>query len=150
MTNILFHQLHLALKFELDSVENRLNQLLAGDYPTGSAVSFMRRLLTDLQDQRARVLQILHDLAIDPKGAFDRLVSEHRKLILRSPTLVYLENAQTLRVPWSLVPSIETLAKNLLPGRLADHNHRRRIQLFDKLERVRQPQGPLGFSVRAS
>ena len=118
MPNILFHQLLLSLTFELESFEGRLNQLRAGDYPTAAANSLIAQLIKDLEEQRKRIAQIVTDLASDPKGAFDRLSSEHRKFIYRLPSLASLENAQTRRVPWSLVPSIEALASTLLPGRL--------------------------------
>jgi hypothetical protein len=113
-----FHQLHLSVAFEIDAFDNRLNQLRAGDYPTSAADSLIKRLIDDCRDQRARIKQIVNDLPNDAKGAFDRLRSEHRKLIYRLPLLVNLENAQTRRVPWSFVPSIESFAKVLLPGRL--------------------------------
>lgn len=116
MPNILFHQLLLSLTFELESFEGRLNQLRAGDYPTAAANSLIAQLIKDLEEQRKRIAQIVTDLASDPKGAFDRLSSEHRKFIYRLPSLASLENAQTRRVPWSLVPSIEALASTLLPG----------------------------------
>jgi hypothetical protein len=112
-----FHRLHSLVIFEIGSFEGRLKQLSADDYPTDTAPSFIKLLLTDLADQRKRISQIVSDLPHDEKGAFARLRSEHRKLVLQFQFVNFLQNAQTRRVPWSLVPTLERFADRLLPGK---------------------------------
>ncbi len=113
----LFRGLVSLLNFEFEGFEARLGGLAAEDYPSDAAPELIKYLLRELTDQRNRVSSIERDFAVDPRGAFDRLRSEHRKLNLRFPFASHIRDAQTRHVPWSLVPSIEHLGEKLVPNR---------------------------------
>jgi len=66
---------------------------------------------------RERITLIKNDLPHDQKGAFQRLRSEHRKLVLLFEYVTFLQSARTRVVPWSIVPTVERLAEHLLPMR---------------------------------
>lgn len=131
MIPLLFRNLQLLVSVEIDNIRQRLNQLAADHYPTTVASSLITQLLEDLAKQEKDIEQIISEYPADPKGAGDRLRSEHRKLISKNlPYLASIENARTLKVPWSLVPGIESICSQLINDRelltsaLSEFNYR--------------------------
>src|SRR6267154_5889887 len=102
MHSALFQRLRTDVAFEIGSLEARLKQLLAEDYPTDAAPTLIRHLQKAAALQRAELEKIVQDSSADPDGALARLRSVHRKLVaLYFPFVVYIQGAQTRRVPWS-------------------------------------------------
>jgi hypothetical protein len=67
--------------------------------------------------QRNRIEEIAADFDQDRENAFKLLRQEHRELMVTyAPYIIYVQGAQTSRVPWSLVPGIEDLSRLLHPG----------------------------------
>ncbi len=116
MDDSLFHQLRTLVTFEIHSFEKRLEQLRSSHYPSKVAVEFIDCLNDERKAQRSAIDQIVADHPHDPKGAGERLRSEHRRLVDKLSHLNSLKNAQTQEVPWSVVPSIERLASRLIPS----------------------------------
>lgn len=112
-----FKRLHLLLIFELERFEDRLQLLAARNFPSDAAPSLIKELLVEIDLQRKLVERLVLEFPKNPQGSFDRLQTEHLKLVLKLPYIKWLEDAQTDRVPWSLVPSIEVLVSALMPGR---------------------------------
>lgn len=141
-----FQRLRLIVYSESNNLEQRLLRLLSADYPSDQAPAFIKCLIEAIHAQLTDIAQIVDDHSLDPKGAEARLRSEHRKLMLRAPLLISIDNAQTRNVPWSLVPPIEALAQALLPGRslltstTSDYNYQ--IQWSE----VSQPTGLAQFN----
>jgi hypothetical protein len=129
MTPDQFYRLEMLVIFAIDRFGKALDRLEASHFPSSVPKSFLQQLRSDIASQEAEVEQILIDVADDPEGASDRLCSEHRKLLARLIYLQAAENAKTDDVPWSLIPSIERMARTLLPDRdiltttLSDFNY---------------------------
>ena len=104
-------------KYDLDRFQLSLKRLEAHDFPSASAKDRIKHLAKQLADTDAKLGSIEQDYAADPVGASDRLVSEYRKLIRNRSQLEVLERARSDEVPWSLVPSIEKLARQIMPSR---------------------------------
>jgi len=115
MNESVFYRLRMLVAFEIDSFEKQLRALGSSHFPSQVASDFISHLRGELSSQREAIAQIVLDYGDDPKGAGSRLRSEHRKLVEKLDYLDSLENAQTQKVPWSLVPTIERLASELLP-----------------------------------
>ena len=112
-----FNRVLLHVRFELDRFESTLSRLEANQFPSRVA-----KILIDDQKREANVANVSltvieTDFDDDPPGASARLSSEYRKLRQRRSILEILEKSRSDEVPWSLVPSIERLALDILPDR---------------------------------
>lgn len=111
-----FRRLILHVRFELDRFGSALERLESHNFPSEVA-----SLLIDDQkkesarsSERLKIIEV--DFIDDADGSAARLVSEYRKLMSRRRFLEVLDKARSDEVPWSLVPSIERMAEQLLPG----------------------------------
>ena len=104
-------------KYDLDRFQLYLKRLDAHDFPSASAKDRIQHLAGQLEDTKTKLNSIEKDFEADPIGASDRLVSEYRKLIRNRSQLEVLDRARSDEVPWSLVPSIEKLARQIMPDR---------------------------------
>ncbi len=111
----LLRRQRLVLELELRSFEQSLNKLAANDYPTDVGPALLNELFSQLHAQRAEIDYIDTLVDDDPKNAGRQFQSERRKLSLQIQLLYSLDNAQTSKVPWSFIASIEKLAQELLP-----------------------------------
>lgn len=104
--------------FEIDTYQHRLNELQSEEYPTPVAESIISQLRAEVEALRMRLKELDATLSVDSRGAVEGLQSTRHKLILiLNDYLVWLEGARTHRVPWSIVPGIERIAKYLFPNR---------------------------------
>jgi hypothetical protein len=111
-----FHRLLLHARFELDRFGSALERLESHNFPSEVA-SLLIALQRNESVKASTSLDVIQvDFIDDPDGSAARLVSEYRKLMSRRRFLEVLEKARSDEVPWSLVPSIEQLAQQLLPG----------------------------------
>ena len=118
MDQSLFHQLRMLLSLEIDSFEEHLRTLRSSHYPSNVACDFIDCLNAELEGQRSAIYkQVSSVFPHDPEGAAKNLRSQHRILASKLNYLNFLKNAQTEEVPWSVVPSIERLASQLIPER---------------------------------
>jgi hypothetical protein len=104
-------------KYDLDRFQLYLKRLDALDFPSASAKDRIQHLGKQLGDTESKLKAIEQDYSADPIGASDRLVSEYRKLVRNRSQLEVLDRARSDEVPWSLVPSIEKLANQIMPSR---------------------------------
>ncbi len=129
MTPDQFYRLETLVVFAMDRFAKALDRLDASHYPSAAPKAFLHQLRLEIGNRESAIEQILLDFVDDPEGASDRLCSEHRKLLARLTYLQAAENAKTDDVPWSLIPSIERLARALIPDRdiittaLSDFNY---------------------------
>jgi hypothetical protein len=129
MTADQFYRLEMLVVFAIDRFGKALDRLDASHFPSATPKAFLQELRSDIANHKTAVGQILDDFPIDPQGATARLRSEHRKLLDKLMHLQAVENAKTDDVPWSLIPSIERMARTLIPGRevlttaLSDFNY---------------------------
>jgi hypothetical protein len=111
-----FQRVLLHVRFELDRFNSSLAKLESFEFPSSIAL----KLIGEQQDKSGKAIlaldQIEADFIDDPLGASARLVSEFRKVVARRRFLEVLEKARSDEVPWSLIPSIESLAQKLLPA----------------------------------
>lgn len=104
--------------FEIDTYHHRLNELESEEYPTPVAESIISQLRAEVEALRMRLKELDATLAVDSRGALKRLQSTRDILILiLNDYLVWIDGARTRRVPWSIVPGIERIAKHLLRNR---------------------------------
>lgn len=113
----LFQRLKTLVCYEIDAFEQRLKRLRSAHFPSDIAVEFVQLLSQEILAQQEALAKISSDYSVDQIGAGQRLQSEHRKLVARLQLLSSLENAETQAVPWSLVPSIERIAADMIPDR---------------------------------
>ena len=113
----LFQRLKTLVCYEIDAFEQRLKRLRSAHFPSDIAVEFVQLLSQEISTQQKALAKISSDYLLDEIGAGQRLQSEHRKLVARLQLLSSLENAETQAVPWSLVPSIERIAADMIPDR---------------------------------
>lgn len=117
MTSQQFQRVLLHARFELDRFDTALLRLESHQFPSDVATTLINDQKRESQKAVESLLVIEQDFPDDPVGASARLVSEYRKLMSRRQYLEVLEKARSDEVPWSLVPSIESLAREVLPGR---------------------------------
>ena len=118
MEKSLITRLRVLVAFELDSLEKQLEQARSFHYPSTVALAFIESLMEELKDQRNTIRQAVSDFLPEyPERVARELRSQHRLLVNKLACLDSLQNAQTQRVPWSVVPSIERLASELSPGK---------------------------------
>jgi len=113
----LLNRLRTLVVFEVDTFEKQLGRLRSLHYPSGAASSLIDNLVNELRGHRQEINQVLADFPDDPERAGRALRSQHRLLVQKLRYLSSLEDAETVRAPWSLVPSIEWLASALLPDK---------------------------------
>lgn len=104
-------------QYDLDRFQLSLKRLSSQDFPSPSIakrIEFLEGLLSDTEN---KLEAIKRDFSEDSQGASERLVSEIRKLIQNRRQLEVVDRARSDEVPWSLVPSVEKLAKQLIPGK---------------------------------
>lgn len=111
-----FHSLAVFVSLELENFDRQLRKLHASHYPSEVARQLIERLLKEVESGNSAVEQIRVDFAFDPMAG-KRLQSEHRKLVPLQLSLEDIRNAQTRRVPWSLVPTIESIGSAIIPGK---------------------------------
>ena len=111
-----FQRVMLHVRFELDRFNSTLSKLEAYEYPSDVALKLIAVQQSESANAATSLGQIADDFVDDPDGAAARLVSEFRKLMRRRRFLEVLEKARSDEVPWSLVPSVERLSTQLLPG----------------------------------
>ena len=112
-----FQRALLHARFELDRFESALSRLEAHQFPSDVAKTLIRAQKQASQKAEEALSVIEEDYADDQSGASKRLISEYRKLMSRRRYLEVLEKARSDEVPWSLVPSVERLAEQILPQR---------------------------------
>lgn len=108
------------IESELNSYDNEINKLNALTFPTDTCPNILHELRKRIEGYRDRVDKILHDLDPDnPEETKDKLITQiHNPLVLQQIRFLdWIRNAQTANVPWSFVPCIEDLAKEILPGK---------------------------------
>ena len=115
MDPVQFARALLHVQYDFDRFRLSLERMEAHDFPSDSANDRIGFLKDELGETKTRIAEIEADYADDPSGAADRLVSECRKLSQNRQQLEILDRARSDEVPWSLVPSIEKLAKEILP-----------------------------------
>ena len=111
-----FKRVLLHVRFELNRFQSALHKLQSCEFPSSIALSLISEQQTEATTVSSDLDQIELDFKDDPAGAAARLVSEFRKMVSRRRYLEVLEKARSDEVPWSLVPSIESLASQLLPA----------------------------------
>lgn len=111
-----FKRVLLHIRFELNRFESALAKLESCDFPSAHALAIVREQLQEVSKARLDLDQIEFDFEDDSHGSSARLTSEFRKTITRRRVLEILEKARSDEVPWSLIPSIESIAKQLLPA----------------------------------
>lgn len=116
MTPHQFKRVLLHVRYELNRYQTALQKLESCEFPSTIALTLVSQQQATCLAANADLDQIEADREDDPDGAADRLVSEFRKMVSRRRYLEVLEKARSDEVPWSLVPSIETLARQILPG----------------------------------
>lgn len=112
-----FYRLETLVGFEIERFAKTLKKLRASHFPSAVAIQLIDELRSALENQQAMLDRIVADYADDPEGAGNRLKSEHRKLLGKLEFLQAIENARTDEVPWSIIPSVERLARVLIPDR---------------------------------
>lgn len=117
MTPTQLKRVLLHASFELDRLNAALNHLRAYDFPSRVADELIDDIIELNREATTSLEQIAADAELDSVGAGERAVAEYRKIMSRRRHLQVLENAKSDDVPWSLVPSIETLAASILPDR---------------------------------
>lgn len=111
-----FRRLQLHVRFELDRFDAALDRLGSYEFPSEVASVLIDDQKIESEKALASLSVIEVDYQDDPDGSAARLLSEYRKLMSRRRFLEVLEKARSDEVPWSLVPSIEQVAQQLLPG----------------------------------
>jgi hypothetical protein len=113
---IQLRRLRLLIEFELETLSLHLKHLAAADYPTDVAGKLIFALQGTIATHEKSVASGADDFDQDPRGAFERLQSQHRQIQVLYPYLRVVESAQTNRVPWSMIASLQRLASRLLPN----------------------------------
>lgn len=117
MEQFQFSRALLHILYDLDRFKLSLQRLSSQDFPSNSITGRIKHLESAIVDTEKKLESIEKDFSLDPQGASDRLLSEYRKLVQNRQQLEVLNRARSDDVPWSLVPSIEKLAEQLLPGK---------------------------------
>jgi hypothetical protein len=112
-----FSRLQTLVAFEIDRFRETLKRLRASHFPSAVALQLIDELFYYLAEGEKSLPQIATDFAVDPEGASSRLQSEHRKLLGKFWYLEAIEDARTDSVPWSIIPSVERFAKELITDR---------------------------------
>ena len=110
-----FFRLQSLVSSEVARLDKTLAKLRTAHFPSNVARELIDEIRATLSMQQESIRFIVEDSVFDPEGAFERLKSEHRKLIGKLRFLDAIENARTDEVPWSIIPSIERLASRLMP-----------------------------------
>lgn len=117
MHRAVFTRLCLRLSFERHCIDEQLRYLIAGEFPSDAARNLIDVLSRECRAQESRVAALQADFETDPAAAFDLLKTERWKVLMIQSLLDTLERAQTRRVPWSLIPTIDRLFADLHPNR---------------------------------
>jgi hypothetical protein len=117
MSELIFNRAIIHSQFELDRFSTSLDRLEGYDYPSKSAGMRSKALRDKVRDCNERLSQIKKDYMDDPSGSLDLINSEYRKLLAYRMQLEILDRARSDEVPWSLVPSIESLSNRMMPDR---------------------------------
>lgn len=110
------------VEVEYSSFLNELQKLEVLEYPTIACRELIGKLTTQAQKNSQNVKQMSVALAasgpsIDVKLYRDRILFERRKLIeVLTKFLDWIIGAQTQKVPWSFIPSIERMAQQIIPN----------------------------------
>jgi hypothetical protein len=111
-----FQRVLLHIRFELNRFGSALAKLESYEFPSAIALKIVGEQQQEANKARSDLDLIETDFEDDALGASARLASEFRKTITRRRVLEILEKARSDEVPWSLIPSIESIAKQLLPS----------------------------------
>lgn len=117
MTELIFKRAIIHSKFKLDRFSIYLDRLEGYDYPSKSAGTRIKALRDKLKCCSGNLTEIENDYSDDSSGSIDRLNSEYRKLLAYRIQLEILDRARSDEVPWSLVPSIESISNRMMPDR---------------------------------
>ena len=110
----IYHQIH----NELFSFSNELNKLSVIDYPTKTCHDLIDKLRKKIEKYHDLMLKIMSDEDEDnPEETRRKLITKiHNPLVQQDVLfLSWIHNAQTSKVPWSFIPCIEDLAKDIIP-----------------------------------
>jgi len=110
-----FRRVLLHVRYELNRFQSALQKLESCEFPSSIALTLVEQQQAECRAASMDLDQIETDVNDDPDGSAARLVSEFRKMVSRRRYLEVLEKARSDEVPWSLVPSIETLSNQILP-----------------------------------
>lgn len=110
-----FFRLQALVSSEVARFDKTLAKLRSAHFPSNVARELIDDIRVTLSEQQESICRIVEDFEHDPEGAFDRLKSEHRKMVGKLRFLDAIENARTDEVPWSIIPTIERLASRLMP-----------------------------------
>ena len=110
----IYHQ----IQNELFSFSNELNKLSALNYPTKTCYDLIGELREKIKKYHSLMLKIKNDEDEgNPEETRRKLITKiHNPLVQQD--VLYLDwilNAQTSKVPWSFIPCIEDLAKEIVP-----------------------------------
>jgi hypothetical protein len=117
MSELIFKRAIIHSQFELDRFSTGLDRLESYDYPSKSAGTRIKALRDKLKCCSENLAEIENDYPDDPSGSIDRINSEYRKLLAYRMQLEILDRARSDEVPWSLVPSIESISNRMMPDR---------------------------------
>ena len=110
-----FFRLQALVSSEVARFDKTLAKLRSAHFPSNVARELIDEIRTTLLEQQESIQRIVEDFTYDADGAFERLKSEHRKMVGKLRFLDSLENARTDEVPWSIIPMVERLASRLMP-----------------------------------
>ncbi len=109
---------------KIDKLDNYINELLSKHYPTGTPSSFLlliKKSATFIKSDIVKILTIIQNFS---EGY--EIIHYHRQILgleemikMLWSHLKFVDGAQTHKVPWSIVPSIEKLLQDITndPGK---------------------------------
>lgn len=121
MTDIKLQRIHNQIRNELYTFRNEINKLSVPNYPTPTCHEVIKFLETKLDLYEDYLVKIMGDVEEDDPNiveeAKNKLIAKiHVPLIKQDINfLSWLSKAQTRKVPWSFIKSIEALAEEIIP-----------------------------------
>lgn len=104
------------IRHEIDCFKNELRKLSVPSYPTSTYSDLFEDLHGKIKEYNIELDKIINDIdKTNPEETINKLISWiHNPLVQDTKFLDWLANAQTQKVPWSFIPCIEDLAKQII------------------------------------